>query len=103
MSLHHDFPYTAKKLYCKTGKTVTLHSEEFNDFKCDTCSRKWDDLLIRVNMRQNQYGKIQYEGIILSEKPANSRNYVTKSFDSLDSCMKWFRENAEALEVTIKN
>jgi len=102
MSLHHDFPYTAKKLYCKTCKTVTLHSEEFNDYKCDACGRKWDQLLLRVNMRQNQYGKTQYQGIILSEKPANSRNYVTKTFDSLDACTIWFREKAEEIETTIK-
>jgi len=102
MSLHHDFPYTAKKLYCKTCNAVTLHSEEFNDYKCDTCGRKWDDLLIRVNMRQNQYGKTRYEGTILSERPANARDYITKTFDSLDDCLKWFREEAEKLEKAIQ-
>ena len=102
MSLHHDFPYAAKKLYCKTCKAVTPHSEEFNDYKCDTCGRKWDDLLIRVNMRQNQYGKTQYDGTILSERPANATGYVTKTFDSLDDCLKWFREEAEKLEKAIQ-
>ena len=102
MSLHHDFPYTAKKLYCKTCKAVTPHSEEFNDYKCDTCGRKWDDLLIRVNMRQNQYGKTQYDGTILSERPANARDYITKTFDSLDTCIEWLREKATALQEEIQ-
>ena len=101
MSLHNDFPYAAKKLYCKTCKAVTVHSEDFNDFKCGTCGRKWDDLLLQVNMRQGQYGKAQYEGIIFSEKPANARGYVTKTFSSLESCIAWFREEAEKLETTI--
>ena len=103
MSLHHDFPYTAKKLYCKTCKAAALHSEDFNDFKCDTCGRKWDDLLLQVNMRLDQYGKTKYEGIILSERPANARGYITKTFYSLDDCLKWFGEEAEKLQTTILN
>jgi hypothetical protein len=101
MSLHNDFPYAAKKLYCKLCKAVTVHSEDFNDFKCKTYGRKWDDLLLQINMRQGQYGKAQYEGIILSEKPANARGYVTKTFSDLDKCMNWFREEAEKLRTTI--
>lgn len=101
MSLHNDFPYAAKKLYCKTCNAVTLHSEDFNDFKCGTCGRKWDDLLLRVNMRQGQYGKTMYEGILLNEKPANARDYTTKTFSSLDRFMNWFREEAEKLRATI--
>ena len=103
MSLHHDFPYMTKKLYCKTCKTITLHTQDFNDFKCAICGKKWDDLLIRVNMRQNQYGKTQYDGTILSEKPANARDYVTKTFDSLDSCIEWLREKATAVQEEIKS
>jgi tRNA(Ile2) C34 agmatinyltransferase TiaS len=102
MSLHHDFPYTAKKLYCKPCKATTLHTEELHDFKCYKCGRKWDDLLISVNMRQSQYGKTRYEGIILSEKPANARDYVTKTFERLDDCLKWVREEAEKLEKVIQ-
>lgn len=101
MSLHNDFPYAAKKLYCKTCRAVTLHSKDFNDFKCKTCGRKWDDLLLQVNMRQGQYGKTMYEGIILSEKPANARDYVTKTFSDLDQCIRWFREEAEKLQIAI--
>jgi hypothetical protein len=97
MSLHNDFPYSSKKLYCKTCKAVALHSEDFNDFKCSTCGRKWDDLLLQVNMRQDQYGKPRYEGVVLSEKPANARNYVTKTFSSLESCIEWLSEEAENL------
>jgi len=103
MSLHNDFPYAAKKLYCKTCKAVTVHSEDFNDFKCGTCGRKWDDLLLQVNMRQGQYGKVQYEGIVLSEKPANARGYVTKTFSDLESCIKWLREKADALEEEMRS
>ena len=102
MSLHNAFPYAPKKLYCKTCKAVTLHSEDYNDFKCDTCGRKWADLLIQVNMRQNKYGKPRYEGVILSEKPTNARDYVTKTFGSLESCIEWLREKAETLENAIQ-
>jgi len=52
-------------------------------------------------MRQDQYGKPRYEGIILSEKPANARYYVTKTFSSLDSCIEWLREEAEKLQTAI--
>ncbi len=97
MSLHNDFPYSSKKLYCKACDAVTLHSEDFNNFKCSTCGKKWDDLLLQVNMRQDLYGKPLYEGVILSEKPANARNYTTKTFSSLDSCIEWLREEAENL------
>jgi len=101
MSLHHDFPYAPKKLYCKMCKAVTLHSEDFNDFICNTCGRKWDDLLLQVNLRQDLYGKPRYEGVVLSEKPANARDYVTKTFSSIYSCIEWLREETEELQATI--
>ena len=52
-------------------------------------------------MRQNQYGKTQYEGTILSERPAIARDYITKTFDGLDTCIEWLREKATALQEEI--
>lgn len=94
MSLHHDFPYEATNLYCKTCKATTLHNKPIHDFICNKCGRNWDDLLIQVNLKQNRYGKLQYECIILSDKQPNSREFPAKYFDSIDKCVEWYRDQA---------
>ncbi len=102
MSLHHDFPFESSKLYCKTCKETTVHNMPMLDHICSVCGRKWDEILLRVNLKQNNYGKLSYECIILSDKPANSREYPATSFESMDDCIAWFREKATELTEATK-
>ena len=98
MSLHHDFPYASVKLCCKTCKKATLHTQNYWYYTCDECGAKWDELLLRVNVRQDQYGKILYDCIIASEKPVNSSEYVTETFETLEKCIEWLREEATKIQ-----
>jgi hypothetical protein len=102
MSLHHDFPYEAANLYCKSCKETTLHNKPIHDFICSKCDRKWDELLMQVNLKQNKYSKLQCECIVLSDKQPNSREYPAKYFDSIDKCVEWFREKAIELSKATK-
>ena len=101
MSLHNDFPYSSAKLYCKTCKKATLHTWSFTHFICDECGRKWDDLLLRVNVRQHQYGKILYDCIITSEKPMNSIEYPAETFESLQECLDWMKTQVAKIQSTL--
>ena len=101
MSLHHDFPFETTKLYCKTCNETTVHNMPMLDHICTVCGRKWDEILLRVNLKQNEYGKLQYECIIQSDKPVNSREYPSTVFDSIDECIPWFKEkDTELIEAT---
>jgi hypothetical protein len=102
MSLHHDFPFETTKLYCKTCKETTVHNMPMLDHICTVCGRKWDEILLRVNLKQNEYGKLQYECIIQSDKPVNSREYPSTIFDSIDECVTWFKEKATELTEATK-
>lgn len=101
MSLHHDFPYAAARLYCKTCKKETLHTQNYWNYTCDECGRVWDDLLLRVNVRQDQYGKIHYDCILASEKTVNSTEYPAVTVESLDECIQWMRSKATDIQEAV--
>lgn len=101
MALHYDFPYTASQLYCKSCKKVTSHNWLMVEYKCSECGRIWDDELIRVMVKQDQYGKLYYEGIILSEKPVNSSTYPSTRFNTLEECLEWLESKTRALQGTL--
>ena len=98
MSLHHDFPYAPVKLYCKTCKKTTQHTQNYWYYTCDECGTKWDELLLRVNVRQDQYGKILYDCIIASEKPVNSTEYKAETFETLEKCLDWLKTEVQKLQ-----
>jgi DNA-directed RNA polymerase subunit RPC12/RpoP len=102
MALHYDFPYTASQLYCKTCKEVTTHNWTAAEYKCSVCGRTWDDELLRVSLKQDQYGKLYYECTRNSDKPVNSSAYPSTRFETLDACIEWFNNQAEALREEIK-
>jgi uncharacterized protein YlaI len=102
MSLHHDFPYEATYLYCKTCKAKTLHNKPMHDYVCTKCNTVWDELLLQVNLKQNKYGKLSYECIIHSDKTANSPDIPATTFDTLQECMDWLREKAGELTEATK-
>ena len=102
MSLHHDFPYSSVKFYCNKCKKTTIHTWNYTHFSCDECGREWDDLLLRVNVRQQQYGKILYDCILASDKPANSTKYSAETFDTLETCLEWLRTQVTRLQDAIQ-
>ena len=103
MSLHHDFPYEATYLYCKTCMAKTLHNKPIHEYTCSICCSVWDELLLQMNIKQNKYGKLSYQCILLSDKPANSPDYSTTKFDNLEESLDWFKKKAEELVETIKS
>ncbi len=102
MSLHHDFPYEATYLYCKTCMETTLHNKPMHDYMCSKCSRIWDELLMQVNLKQDKYGKLRYECVVLSDKQVNSQETPVTNFDALEECLEWFREKAVELTEATK-
>jgi hypothetical protein len=54
--------------------------------------------LLRVNVRQHQYGKILYDCIIASEKPVNSTEYPAETFETLEECLEWMRTQVSKLQ-----
>jgi hypothetical protein len=72
-------------------------------YKCSMCGSEWSNELIRVSLKQDQYGELSYECIILSDKPVNSTTYPSKRFKNLEACLEWLRENAVSLEKEIKS
>ncbi len=97
MSLHHDFPFEATNLYCKSCKEKTLHNKPMHEYVCSKCGRTWDELLLQVNLKQNKYGKTYYEAIELSDKPVNATEVPTKTFDHIDDALAWLKEKAEKI------
>lgn len=71
------------------------------EYQCSECSRVWDDELIRIMVKQDQYGKLYYEGIILSEKPVNSSTYPSTRFNTLEECLRWFESQSKSLQETL--
>jgi len=102
MALHYDFPYTASQLYCKTCKKVTTHNWNAVEYTCSVCGRIWDDELLRVSLKQDQYGKLYYECIRNSDRPVNSSTYPSTKHETLEACLEWFNNQVETLRETIE-
>ena len=101
MSLHHDFPYEATHLYCKSCKTKTLHNKPMHEFICTKCGRSWDELLLQVNLKQTKYGKLRYECILFSDKIINNSETPSTNFNTLEECAYWLKEKIEKLSNVI--
>ncbi len=103
MALHYDFPYIASRLYCKSCKQVTEHAWTATEYKCSVCGRKWTPELIRVSLKQDQYGELLYECILSSDRPVNSSTYTSVSFKTLEECQTWLREQVDVLREEMES
>ena len=101
MALHADFPYTASQLYCKKCKKVTNHTWKMVEYQCTECGRVWDNELLRVSLKQDQYGKLYYECIRNSDRPVNSSTYPSTKHETLEACIDWFNKEVNALREEI--
>ena len=72
-----------------------------HEFICTKCGRTWDELLVQVNLKQNKYGKLVYECIVLSDTPINNSETLSTYFDSREECAFWFKEKTKDLSQVI--